>query len=106
MMPATFAQAIDMLAEQRAVMLAARDRINEIEEHMAATLCPVKIGDVVESNGSSYAGIKMLVDSVRVSYNASWTKRKPITFAVCGPMYKKDGTLGARRLECFVDGVE
>lgn len=105
-MPATFAQALDMLAEQRAVMAAARKRINEIEEHMAATLCPVKVGDVVESNASSYAGIKILVDTVRVTYNASWTRRKPITFAVSGPMYKKDGTLGARRLERFVDGVE
>ena len=59
---------------------AVRDRL--------ATLCPIQIGDVVECNGFSHTGKKMVVE--HVSYKPmSWSK----SLWVCsGTILKKDGS--------------
>ncbi|MCP4700471.1 MAG: hypothetical protein GY862_27005 [Gammaproteobacteria bacterium] len=60
-----------------------------------AELCPVKIGDVVEVNGWTFRGKKMLVDDV-----CYYTRtHRSTTWKCSGPILKADGTPGKNRGE-------
>jgi len=58
--------------------------------------CPVKVGDVIESNGCSHYGKNMRVDEISVCPTLG---RKEWWWKATGPILKKDGTQGLNRGE-------
>jgi hypothetical protein len=56
--------------------------------------CPVKVGDVIESNGCGHYGKNIKVDGVQVyKFFREWR------WKASGPVLKKDGTPGLNRGE-------
>jgi hypothetical protein len=78
---------------------AAKKALSDAQDELAIQLCPHKVGDIVECDGYSHKGKKMVVREIkkpRWSYRSSW--------AVSGFVLKSDGSEGKVNYE-FDGGV-
>jgi hypothetical protein len=72
---------------------AATRELNDALDAYAIQMCPHKVGDIIDCQGWSHKGKKMIVDSItRTKYRGRWTKEK---WRVMGRILKKDGTIGS-----------
>lgn len=80
---------LEKLAALNEEVASLEKQIARIHEDVVSKYAPVKEGDVIEINGHSHNGKKMLVE--KVVFRRCWGRYE---FYARGPVLKKDGTPG------------
>ena len=86
----------DKLSLAESAASAAKQELNKALDGMARQNCPHAVGDVIDCQGWSHKGKKMVVDHIGRS---RWLDGK---WKVTGRVFKKDGSLG--QLICEFEG--
>ena len=86
----------DNLSVAERAASAANQELNKALDEMARQNCPHAVGDVIDCQGWSHKGKKMVVDYIG---KPKWSREK---WRVTGRVFKKDGSIG--QLICEFEG--
>lgn len=79
----------------------AAERLKEAKARIIEERCPIKIGDVVETNGYSHKGKRFRVEHIIAKDRLTWKQDgdHEFEFRATGPIIKKNGEPGQQHGE-------